>query len=102
MLLAGLVLACLAATATAIEQLNITVPSSYKVGGNDAYVCAIVALPQEAHKLVGVIPLADMTVVHHILLYGEAQRLRGRTDDALEAHGCCDRSLRATSAVPCP
>lgn len=68
-------LVCLAGISVAlgaadVKELDITVPESYKVDTTDAYVCAIVALPTDAHKLIGVVPLADQAVVHHILLYG--------------------------------
>ncbi|GBF95833.1 peptidyl-glycine alpha-amidating monooxygenase A precursor [Raphidocelis subcapitata] len=36
----------------------------------DGYVCTTLALPAEAMKLVGVAPLAEQSVVHHILLFG--------------------------------
>jgi peptidylamidoglycolate lyase len=52
-------------------ELNITVPQSYKVVGDDQYVCTVVELPSSPQKLVGVIPLAEQSVVHHILLFGE-------------------------------
>lgn len=52
-------------------NVNISVPSSYKLTSSDSYVCTTVALPpNRSLKLVGVSPNADMQIVHHILLYG--------------------------------
>ncbi len=53
-----------------LVEVPLTVPPSYSVKGKDSYVCVVKALPAEPHKLVGVKPLADESVVHHILLYG--------------------------------
>lgn len=53
---------------------NITVPSDYKIQGEDAYACTVLQLPEKGYKLVGIQPMADQAVVHHILLFGE-QRL---------------------------
>ncbi len=50
-------------------ELDITVPA-FDVAREDAYVCTTVPLPSEAYKLVGVQPLAEQEVVHHILLFG--------------------------------
>ncbi len=53
-----------------VVEFPITVPDAYKVEGTDAYICVVKALPDAPYKLVGVKPLADESVVHHILLYG--------------------------------
>jgi hypothetical protein len=54
---------------------NITIPDGYKVDKEDAYVCTVLKLPENGHKLIGVQPMADQAVVHHILLYGKHLQL---------------------------
>eukprot|EP00879_Flechtneria_rotunda_P023043 GHRR01024358.1.p1 GENE.GHRR01024358.1~~GHRR01024358.1.p1 ORF type:complete len:243 (+),score=35.59 GHRR01024358.1:180-908(+) len=50
--------------------VDITVPDSVTVRGQDAYICTTVELPNKPYKLVGVEALAKQEVVHHILLFG--------------------------------
>lgn len=50
-------------------QFDIIVPD-FEVKGKDAYMCTTVPLPEKPYKLVGVEPLAEKSVVHHILLFG--------------------------------
>lgn len=50
---------------------EITVPENVKPNTQDAYVCTTLQLPDTPYKLVGVEPLGEQKVVHHILLYGE-------------------------------
>jgi hypothetical protein len=45
----------------------------FKVDHEDAYLCTAVPLPDEPLKLVGIEPLAKQEIVHHMLLFGEAQ-----------------------------
>jgi hypothetical protein len=73
MKLAGLLLVWVlsAAAAAAPTTLDITVPESVKVQGEDSYICITKQLPDKPLKLVGVEPLARQEVVHHILLFGE-------------------------------
>jgi hypothetical protein len=54
-----------------LTAFNITVPESYRVTSQDSYVCTVLQLPKQGHKLVGVVPMADQKIVHHILLFGE-------------------------------
>eukprot|EP00878_Enallax_costatus_P000444 GHUV01000535.1.p1 GENE.GHUV01000535.1~~GHUV01000535.1.p1 ORF type:complete len:875 (+),score=241.60 GHUV01000535.1:368-2992(+) len=49
---------------------EITVPESVKPKEQDAYICTTLPLPDKPHKLVGVEPLGEQKVVHHILLFG--------------------------------
>jgi hypothetical protein len=73
-LLAPLLLALLVgvvSAAVAPSTIDITVPESTKVEGEDAYICITKPLPDKPLKLVGVEPLAEQKVVHHILLFGE-------------------------------
>jgi hypothetical protein len=54
------------------EELAVRTPAHYQGNGQaDAYICTAVALG-DTKKLVGIIPLAEETVVHHILLYGRS------------------------------
>lgn len=57
--------------AAAPSTIDITVPESTKVEGEDAYICITQPLPDKPLKLVGVEPMAEQKVVHHILLFGE-------------------------------
>lgn len=59
------------AAAAAPSTLDITVPESVKVEGEDSYICITKPLPDKPLKLVGVEPMAKQEVVHHILLFGE-------------------------------
>ncbi len=52
------------------HTVDIVVPE-FEVKGEDGYVCTTVPLGDMPYKLVGIMPLAEQTVVHHILLYGE-------------------------------
>jgi hypothetical protein len=70
LLLAALVAQLLTCQAH-LTALNITVPEAFQVTSNDAYVCTVLRLPKQGHKLVGVVPMADQAIVHHILLFGE-------------------------------
>lgn len=67
-----LLVACigLTAAASAPTTLDITVPESTKVSGEDSYICITKPLPDKPLKLVGVEPMARQEVVHHILLFG--------------------------------
>jgi hypothetical protein len=62
-----LALKCCSAHFTAY---NITIPASYKVTSEDEYVCTVLELPKKGHKMIGVQPMADQKIVHHILLFG--------------------------------
>jgi hypothetical protein len=53
------------------RSFELIVPE-YKVVEEDAYVCTTMQLPERPHKLVGVEPLAEQKVVHHILLFGRS------------------------------
>jgi len=64
-------LLCAACTAASTTEVEIVVPDTAVVKGQDAYICTTVELPQKPYKLVGVQPLAKQEVVHHILLFGE-------------------------------
>jgi hypothetical protein len=57
--------------AAAPSTIDITVPESAKVEGEDSYVCITKPLPDKPLKLVGVEPMAEQKVVHHILLFGK-------------------------------
>lgn len=57
--------------AAAPSTIDITVPESTKIEGEDAYICITKPLPDKPLKLVGVEPMAEQKVVHHILLFGE-------------------------------
>jgi peptidylamidoglycolate lyase len=70
-ILAGLLLVWVVSATTAPTTLDITVPESVKVQGEDSYICITKQLPDKPLKLVGVEPLARQEVVHHILLFGE-------------------------------
>jgi hypothetical protein len=69
MLRAAVLLLLLACLASGID-VDIVVPE-YQVKGQDAYVCTTIELPDKPMKLVGVEPIAQQEVVHHILLFGE-------------------------------
>ena len=56
-------------TETSTRAFDLIVPE-YKITEQDAYVCTTMQLPEKPHKLVGVEPLAEQKVVHHILLFG--------------------------------
>lgn len=71
LLLALLVAWAVSAAAAAPTTLDITVPESVKVEGEDSYICITKPLPDKPLKLVGVEPMAKQEVVHHILLFGE-------------------------------
>lgn len=43
--------------------------SEVTVGGDDAYMACSTELPKEASHIVRFEPVADMSVVHHMLLY---------------------------------
>lgn len=60
----------LTAAASPPTTLDITVPESTKVEGEDSYICITKPLPDKPLKLVGVEPMARQEVVHHILLFG--------------------------------
>lgn len=62
----------LAAVSVAGEGMTfeITVPEEVKPKGQDAYICTTLQLPNKPYKLVGVEPLGEQKVVHHILLFG--------------------------------
>lgn len=49
-------------------EVNITVPP-FEVA-NEAYVCTTIKLPESPYRLVGVNPVAEASIVHHILLFG--------------------------------
>lgn len=68
---AVLLLAWAVLAAAGPTTLDITVPDSVKVEGEDAYICITKPLPDKPLKLVGVEPIAEEKVVHHILLFGE-------------------------------
>jgi hypothetical protein len=72
-------------------KLDIVVPP-FEVKGKDAYICTTVPLPARPYKLVGIEPIAEQSVVHHILLFGERtcpfQRLP-RCGCLLNAIHCC-------------
>lgn len=70
------VLVIVAGASAHFLELNITVPREYKVQGTDAYVCSVTELPSKPTKLVGVVPLAEQSVVHHILLYGACETVK--------------------------
>lgn len=57
--------------AAAPSTIDITVPESAKVEGEDSYICITKPLPDKPLKLVGVEPMAEQKVVHHILLFGK-------------------------------
>jgi hypothetical protein len=85
---AGVLLLCIAVPAVRVASgkndtvsVDIKVPPDFEVQGNDSYVCVVVALPPQAHRLVGVVPAADEAVVHHILLYGA-----GRVEGSLKSY----------------
>ncbi|KAI8471286.1 MAG: PHM/PNGase F domain-containing protein [Monoraphidium minutum] len=60
-----------ALAASAPLLFNITIPESASdFGEEDAYICTTLPLPPQPMKLVGVEPLAEQEVVHHILLFG--------------------------------
>lgn len=63
---------------------EITVPGDVKPKEQDAYICTTLPLPDKPHKLVGVEPLGEQKVVHHILLFGEypEQSMRCRAASA--------------------
>ncbi len=53
-------------------RFNITIPKDAETPQvEDAYICTTLPLPEQPMKLVGVEPLAEQKVVHHILLFGE-------------------------------
>lgn len=66
----GLLLLLALGTAATTSSIEITIPGSMEVKGEDSYVCVTQALPDKPLKLVGVEPLAHQEVVHHILLFG--------------------------------
>jgi hypothetical protein len=68
--LAVLALVALGSAAATNSSIDITIPSSVEVKGEDSYVCITRALPDTPLKLVGVEPMAQQEVVHHILLFG--------------------------------
>lgn len=71
LLLLAVVLETDAAAPAAATSLEIRVPETVKVEGEDAYICITKPLPDKSLKLVGIEPIAEQKVVHHILLYGE-------------------------------
>jgi hypothetical protein len=66
-------------TAVPLRMSNVTVTgvlcrasrvlSSHAKPGNDVYMACSAALPQQAAHIVRFEPVADMAVVHHMLLY---------------------------------
>lgn len=60
-----------AAAPPSASKIDITVPESVHVEGEDSYICITKPLPDKPLKLVGVEPMAEQKVVHHILLFGE-------------------------------
>ncbi|KAF8067346.1 pam-b [Scenedesmus sp. PABB004] len=66
----ALLLAAAAAARGASLEFEITVPPDVVVKGQDSYICTTLQLPDKPYKVVGVEPLAEQAVVHHILLFG--------------------------------
>lgn len=75
LLLCVLVGAVVGPAAAANSSIPITIPAGVEVQGEDSYVCITKALPDKELKLVGVEPLAEQEVVHHILLFGACCRV---------------------------
>lgn len=76
---------------------NITIPDGYKVETDDSYVCTVLKLPEKGYKLIGVQPMADQAVVHHILLFGKYHQLVG-LDTVLYCPVAHDRSSRSAAS----
>ncbi|KAJ9507908.1 hypothetical protein QJQ45_021247 [Haematococcus lacustris] len=90
-----LLLLCATACAEAhLLALNLTVPSSFQGSDSESYACTVLELPPTPQKLVGVVPLAEQSVVHHILLYGcQTPRLMPGPDGKAVAWECMHHSI---------
>ena len=93
----ALCLALLALHVASAEKLqfDIIVPE-FKVARNDGYVCTTIALPKRPFKLTGVEPLAEESVVHHILLFGE-RSFAGWAEGCMERCHLIDASALGAS-----
>jgi hypothetical protein len=49
--------------------IDIRIPE-YAVDEEDTYLCVAVKLPAEAKSIVSIVPHANQTIVHHMLLFG--------------------------------
>lgn len=69
------VFCAIVSTLAHLNNVTITAPADFtsKTANEELYLCTAAVLPDLPHKLIGVDPLADQSVVHHILLYGCAQ-----------------------------
>ena len=62
------------------------VPTEHEVIGEDQYVCFRVDLPKQNLNIIGIDPLSEQDVVHHMLLFGKHP---ARPTCFQMVHPCC-------------